>query len=368
MSFLINRRRFIQATSSAIAIGALSSAIGRAQAKTAGELRITMSGGSWAEAIMKAYVKPFEDETGVKVTPIMQDIPGAQISLMVKTNNVAVDVHNVSAPGTLSLANGGYLEKIDYSNFDQQELGAVLDFCKNPFGFGSYVSSQTMVYNTNKFPSGKPRPTSWAEYWDVKSFPGARSLRSGTYGTVGPWEQALLADGVATDALYPMDIDRIFASLDKIKPHVRKWWTNGAEILQIMRDDVAEVVQAPDARAISLIDSGAPFEINRNQAMLGWDYWTIVKGSPNVEAAQKFIASTARPERQAAFAKLVAQSPSNSNAYKLIPENVARNLATHPDYKATSFPFNAQWYAETGSDGMTNIQRLINRWNEWVLR
>lgn len=38
--------------------------------------------------------------------------------------------------------------------------------------------------------------------------------------------------GVPADRLYPMDIDRIFASLDKIKPHIRKWWGTGSEIQQ----------------------------------------------------------------------------------------------------------------------------------------
>lgn len=364
MSIWLNRRHFMKVTSSAVAIGALSAP--RVLAGSAGELRLNMSGGNFGEALIKAFVKPFEAETGVKVTPVTRDLTEAQVGLMVKTNSVTVDVVLLNQSSSLNLAANDLLEKIDYSIF--KESDGIVDYCKQPFGFGSYIYSLNMVYNTKKFPADRPRPTSWAEFWDVNKFPGPRSLPNGQFGSLGPWEEALLADGVAKDALYPLDIDRIFASLDKIRPHVRKWWTSGAEILQIMRDGVADVVQSYDGRALSLVDQGEPIQINRNQAKLNWDYWVIPKGSPNAQNAQRFIELTSRADRQAAFAELFAQSPSNRKAYDRIPDGVARKLATHPDYLASSFPLNAKWYTETGPDGITNTQRLMKRWNEWIVR
>jgi putative spermidine/putrescine transport system substrate-binding protein len=170
------------------------------------------------------------------------------------------------------------------------------------------------------------------------------------------------------DKLYPLDIDRVFASLDKIKPHIRKWWTGGSEILQIMRDNVADVVQSYDGRALSLIDEGSPIEINRNQAKLTTDYWVIPKGSSNAQNAQKFLEITGRADRQAAFAELIAQAPTNKNAFKTIPDDVARKLASHPDYAASSFALEAKWYAEVGPEGRPNKDRLVERWNEWILQ
>ncbi|WP_312841749.1 extracellular solute-binding protein [Sinorhizobium psoraleae] len=168
----------------------------------------------------------------------------------------------------------------------------------------------------------KPRPTTWADFWNADKFPGVRSLVSGAYGSEGPWEEALLADGVAADALYPMDIDRVFASLDKIKPHIRKWWSSGSEIYQIMHDKNADIMQSYDGRAQSLIDQGAPIEISRNQAKLTWDYFTIPKGSSNVSSAQKFIEFATRADRQAAFVKLIPYGPTNRNAFKLMPRSL----------------------------------------------
>ncbi|WP_348627832.1 MULTISPECIES: hypothetical protein [unclassified Mesorhizobium] len=75
-----------------------------------------------------------------------------------------------------------------------------------------------------------------------------------------------------------------------------------------------------------------------------------------------------RAERQAAFAQLIPYGPSNLNASKLIPEDLGRKLANHPDYMVSSIPKNWQWYVETGSDGLTNNERLAQRWNEWILQ
>lgn len=368
MAHLLNRRRFMHGTSSTIAVGALSSFGGGALAQTPGSLTVVVGGGEYGKALTEAFVKPFEAETGIKVTTVTQDVSGAQLEMMVRSKSVTADVIIRSVASAHILARKGFLEQIDYSIYKRDELDGIEEYCKQPFGLASYIYSINMVYNTKKFPVGKPRPATWAEFWDVQKFPANRALGTGQYGYAGPFEEALLADGVAINALYPMDIDRIFASLDKIKPHVRKWWSNGSEVQQIMRDGVADLIGSFDGRALSLMDKGEPIEISRNQAKLTYDFWIIPKGSPNVQRAQKFIELTSRADRQAAYAQLFNQGPSNRNAFKLMADNVARKLPTYPEYMATSYPVNPNWYLEAGSDGKANYERLAQRWSEWILK
>lgn len=357
----------MRAGSSALAVGALDSICAHSLAQSPGELRVLVGGGDWGKANIEAYVKPFQAETGIKVTAITDVTSLAQIELMVTTNNVTVDVVSMGQSAAFPAAKKGYFEQIDYSIYKKEELGGIADFAKEAFGVGALIYSYAMVYNTQKYPAGKPRPTTWAEFWDAQKFPGVRVLVSGERGE-GPWEEALLADGVAPDALYPIDIGRVFASLDKIKPHIRKWWSTGSEIQQIMRDRVADLVNAYDGRAGALIAQGAPLEINWKQAKLAWDYWLIPKGTPNARSAQKFIEFATRADRQAAFAQLIPYGPTNLNAFKLIPEEVGRKLASHPDYLSSSIRVNMKWYGEVGPDGLTNTERLRERWNDWVLR
>lgn len=367
MTISMNRRRFIQATS-AVAVGAVSFESTRATAQSTGELTVALNGGEYAKACIEAYVKPFETETGIKVNPITDEVPQAQLELMVSTNSVSVDVVPVSSTVDAAAERKGYLEKIDYSIYKKDELDAMLGFANSPYSVGSIVYAYCMVYNTEKFPDGKPQPSSWAEFWDLSKYPGVRTLASGVYGEGGPWEEALLADGVAADAIYPLDIDRVFASLDKIKPHIRKWWTTGSEIGQMLHDKAVDLAQCYDGRAVLMIDQGVPIKINRSQLKLTWESWGIPKGAKNLQNAQKFIEFITRADRQAAFAQLIPYGPTNRNAFKLIPEDLGRKFASHPDYLNSSIIMNARWYADAGSDGVTNKERIIQRWNEWILQ
>ncbi|MER9319933.1 ABC transporter substrate-binding protein [Mesorhizobium sp. M0659] len=367
MKFSINRRRFVQTASTALALGALPSFAKRASAQSK-EVRVLVYGGAVGKAAIEAFAKPFEAETGIKVTAITQDFQAAQLELMVKTNNVTVDVAPLGRGSAIPAAKKGFLEHIDYSIYRKEELDGIVDFVRQPFGVGIFVYGYVMVWNIKKFPVDKPRPNTWAEFWDVEKFPGARLLVSGQLGEEGPWEEALMADGVPTDKIYPMDVDRVFAKLDQIKPNIRKWWTSGSESQQLMRSGVGEVMNSYDGRAQLLIDQGDPIEINRNQAKITWDYWVIPKGSPNATNAQKFIEFATRADRQAAYAQLTNYGPTNLNAFKTIPDKLARKLASHPDYLKNSLRINSEWYAEVGSDGKTNAELLAARWSDWVLR
>ncbi|SFN96411.1 putative spermidine/putrescine transport system substrate-binding protein [Bradyrhizobium sp. Rc3b] len=368
MSVLVDRRRLTQGGASALVIGALDSITGRALAVSSDELRVMVNGGDVGKANIEAYTKPFQAATGIKVSALTDQLTLAKLELMVTTNSVSVDVFPMSQGSALVAAEKGLLEPIDYSIYKKEELDGLFDFAKQPFGVGMVIFSYLMVYNTEKFPANQPRPTNWADFWDVKKFPGVRALVSGRNGGEGPWEEALLADGVAPDKIYPMDIDHIFASLDKIKPHIRKWWTVGSEIQQIMQDKAADLVQSYSGRAGLAVSRGAPMELNRNQSKLQWDYWVIPKGSPNAQKAQKFIEFATRAERQAALSQLFPEGPANRNAFKLLEEKVARKLPTHPEYLASAVPINMGWYSERGADGLTNTERLRERWNEWILR
>ncbi len=359
------RRQFLGtgaalAASSALPLPALGAGSG-------GELRVLVGGGDWGKANIAAYVEPFQEETGIQVTAITDQVNLAQVELMARSGNVTVDVISYGQSGAETLARKGVLEDIDYSLYGEDQLAGLTDFAKKPWGVAALVYSYVMVVNTKTFPDGAPRPQSWADYWDVERFPGTRTLISGRSGTEGPWEEALMASGVAPQDIYPMDIDRIFESLDRIKPQIRRWWTVGSEIQQIMHDGAFDVTNSYDGRAMLLVNQGAPLEIVRNEAKLNWDYWMIPKGGPNLEAAQRFIQFATRADRQAEFAQLIPYGPSNLDAYRSIPEERARQLASHPDYVVNSVPIQASWYNETQADGRTNVEHLIQRWNEWVL-
>src|SRR3546814_2888227 len=81
-----------------------------------------------------------------------------------------------------------------------------------------------------------PGPRSWADFWDVKRFPGKRGMRKTPKYSL---EFALLADGVPPDQVYPTlrtpaGIDRAFSKLDEIKPNV-VWWSSISQVPDLDR-------------------------------------------------------------------------------------------------------------------------------------
>ena len=127
----------------------------------------------------------------------------------------------------------------------------------------SYSLGTNLVYRKDRFPNGGPQ--NWADFWDVKRFPGPRCLFDRSFTCLA---FALLADGVPIDKLYPMDVDRAFRKMNEIKPHIKVWWREGAQSQQLIRDGEVVMIGMWSARAIDLIEDKVPLEIVWNGAEL----------------------------------------------------------------------------------------------------
>ncbi len=77
-----------------------------------------------------------------------------------------------------------------------------------------------LTWSKKAFPNGGPQ--SWTDFFDTAKFPGPRSLPD--TGDREWWVPlaALLADGVAPDKAFPMDIDRAYKKLDALKAADRR--------------------------------------------------------------------------------------------------------------------------------------------------
>ncbi len=67
------------------------------------------------------------------------------------------------------------------------------------------------AYNADKL---KTAPSGWADFWDVKKFPGKRGMRKGTRYNL---EFALMADGVA-----PADVYKALGHQGRCRPRVQE--------------------------------------------------------------------------------------------------------------------------------------------------
>ncbi len=318
------------------------------------QLTVADPGGPYSPGYRKAFYDPFEKATGIKVINVARDAePTAQFRAMVETQSYSWDVC------TLTLSARDILEKRDLLepiNLTAADAPGLMADALTPVWLGIDVYSTIMAYRTDKFDAAKA-PTSWADFWNVEKFPGRRALRKNPIDTL---EQALLADGVTLDQLYPLDIERAYASLEKIKPHVDVWWTGGAQSSQLIQSGEVDLIALWNARAQAVIDGGAPVKIVWNQGLYSIEGWGIPKGSPRAEIARQFVKFCADPKQQALFTEFLAYGPTNLKAYENIPAERAAALPTSEANLKLMTIAREDWWSANRSD-------MTERFNAWIL-
>lgn len=314
---------------------------------------LTDSGGSTETAYAKAFYKPFERETGIQVVFAPRpNLALGQLKSMVKANHVEWDLTYLTDYLAVAAAKDGLLDRIDYSKIDPKRLQEMLPGTVTPYMVGGELFGTVQAYSTQKWPAGKG-PRNWADFWDVKRFPGRRSMAGFSYG---PIEPALLADGVPKDKLYPLDLPRAFKKLDEIRPHVNVWSTSSAQQYQLLVNDEVDLIQGFANRIESAIANGAPYAVQWQDGSVNHEGWVLPKGAGNRATALRLINFMLDARRQAE--SVTGSGPTNKLSSAFMPENVARSVPTHPDNLAKLYRPDAAWLAE-------NQQELQARWTRW---
>ena len=322
--------------------------------KGTGELRIAAYGGTAQDAERTAYFAPFGEQSGVKV----HDFAGAdlnKVKAMVETGNIEWDVVQLSQGSVKNLMkHGDYFEKIDYDLVDTANIEPAY---RTDYSLDMLVWSEVMAYRTDAFNGAVP--VGWADFWDTKKFPGDRAL-----GGAGPstpeLEFALMAAGVAPDKLYPIDIEKAFASYDRIKASVVKWWETGAVPTQLLTDKEVVLTSVWNGRMAAIQAAGVPAAISWDQGLLKRDAWAVPKGSPNKVNAMKFIAYSTMAVPQARLSSLIPYGFVNAQSPQYVAPKQLALLPSAPSIKSRLVPYDYQWWS-------MNRDAVIARWDKWVL-
>jgi putative spermidine/putrescine transport system substrate-binding protein len=337
------------------ATGALAMPAIRARAAS-GRVVVRSLGGAYQDAMAAAIHKPFTAATGIEVVSIPST--AAQVLAMVKAGHVQLDVMDAGSTTQIALQGSGALADIDYAGFKLTNPADIHDNVRTPTMVGNLFFATVMVYDTRTY-SAAHHPKSWAEFWDAKTFPGARTLADQSSGAA-ELEFALLADGVAKDKIYPVDLDRAFASLSRIRPAIVKWWQTGAQSAELMENKDAVLGGLWNGRAQDLIDKGAPLAIEWNEAKRQVQALSIVKNAPNAANAQRFVDFALQPRVQADIATRIAYGPTNKQAMQYVPAAAAQKLPSENAHYASGFDQDAAWWG-------ANLAKVGTRWQAWVL-
>ena len=350
-----DRRKFLRVLGKAAAGSALTAPLGAlsALAETKPITYFTY-GGAWKQAIMAAFGEPFTKKTGIPVQ-YQEPYNFAKMRAMHEAHAQQIDAVTVSGTEIIIAERLGMITPLDWSLIDKSALADVQ--IRRPNVIGGAAQSMNVCYSTKKWP-GDDHPKSWADFWNVEKFPGRRSLRRDPVWTI---EVAVKADGVKDSEFYPIDVDRAFRSLDRIKPHIKTWWSDNSQSQQLMEQDEVDIIHMTNGRATqSILDHKAPFALVWNEATYSGhgEGWIVPAGCPNPIGGMKWLDIVGRAEYQAVFSRLLYYAPQNPNAIPLLDANIARLMPSHPDNEKVAHVMNFNWWA----DNQAAVQRRFEQW------
>lgn len=350
--FILTRRELLVGGAAALAAPYVWSGPARA----AGQVVVRNPGGAYSDAQKQYIYDPFTKETGIEVVIVASTL--TKMLAMAKSGNTELDVADAGFDGLTTLDRTGALAPIDYASWKYTDAKDIPEEYVTPTTAGLCLYATVLGYNTETFPEGK-QPKGWAEFWDAAKFPGARMLADMASGSPN-LEFALIADGVPMDKVFPIDIDRAFKSLSRIKPYVKKFWDTGALSAQMLADKDVALGSIWNGRLQAIADKGAPVAIEWNQHMLALQGYGIFKDAKNMKEAQLLIDYAMQPKAQLGLPKELAYGPTNRKTFDMLPPERVAMLPGIPEQLKRSFLQDAQWWDE-------NRAKVNSIWSKWIL-
>jgi putative spermidine/putrescine transport system substrate-binding protein len=208
-----------------------------ASAEMAKELHVTHAGGQWGDAVTECVDKKMPEKYGFKV---IVESPGglAKLRAMVESGTITSTAWDAESGEVAQEVALGLIEPLDWAKINPYPM---FEEAKQESAIGTNYYSTVMAWR-----SDAKALSNWVEFFDTKNFPGKRALPK--YASfVLPF--AILGDGVPADKLFPLDLERAYKTLNRIKADTI-WWEAGAQPPQLLQDNEAQYVISWSGRVV----------------------------------------------------------------------------------------------------------------------
>lgn len=338
-----SRREFVAGVGAAGA----AFAIGRARAREVTKISFVSFGGSYGDFAREYWIKPFTAETGI-VVDYVNGPDLAKVKAQVSNRNVEWDVFD--GPGSAGYAGveENLWEPIDARLIDSARFTSKL---RSELLVPTFIYTGGIAYD----PARTKRPArNFRQLWDVRNFPGRRGLRTRVSETM---EIALLADGVEPAKLYPLDLDRGFKVLERIRNSVKKWFEQTTQGITLIQTNEVDYTYTYANRVKAAKDAGVSLEFSFDQCLSATNYFMVPRGSPRKEAAMRFIEYVTRPEQQAVMAEKLGLFPVTRGALDRVS---AAARAWLPDIETSTVRLDDEYWRD-------HFVAADKRFKEWIL-
>jgi putative spermidine/putrescine transport system substrate-binding protein len=313
------------------------------EAITSSQVIIGNYGGDTEEARKKVFWTPFEERTGVQV-------------ISADAGALAVPMLQGEIPTKWDAVHGSVQESYAAQIHGKKPLPKLPKLCfedlveptkMQPYMWQSFILAYVPGVIEGTF-SGT-QPTTWADFFDTKKFPGKRAFPA-EYFTGGTMEAALLADGVAPADVYPFDYERATAKIASIFDDL-VIYTEYAQAQSFLTSKTASMSFAPNGLWKELENKGISMQILWDApAVLDTNGMNIMPEPPNPDAVEALAAFCNQPKLQAEFAEITNYGPPTKEAFEVLSTEQAEELPNAPGRKNKFYDnpiYNAEHQPET---------------------
>ncbi len=324
-----------------------------------GEVVFSSWGGAFQDALRESMLDPAAHKLGLT---IKEDTTNgiSDVRAQITAGAVAWDITEQALSDCARLKQEGALETIDYGVVSTDGIPSSL---VDSEWVGLLTYSLVIGWQAEKF--GENGPQSWADFWNTEAYPGTRAMFNSVSHSL---EAALMADGVDSADVNTVlrskgGVDRAFAKLEEIAPHITVWYRGGSQAAQLMADEEIDFIHIGNGRADSLNADAVQVGFTWNQATTDADCLLVPKGAPNRENAMRVLDEMLSAEAQARMAVAISYGPVNAKAFDtglISPELAAKNNAA-PDNMRTQVVIDAGFYVENFAELQERFDTLVQQ-------
>jgi putative spermidine/putrescine transport system substrate-binding protein len=277
---------------------------------------------AWEGYTQPEWVKPFEKQTGCKVTSKYAGSSDEMVTLM-RQGGSQYDMVSASGDASLRLIKGGDVQPMnpklipDFPNF--------IDALKSPphntidgvhYGISLQWGPNTLLYNTQKV---KPAPTSWSTLYDAK-YKGQITIPDNPIqiADAALYLSKTKPDLKITDP-YELNQKQFDAAVNLLKqqrPLLKKHWSLASDEIDLFKNGDATLGASWPYQTNTLVADKVPVkDLIPKEGATGWaDTWMLSSKSKHPNCAYLWTKWVSTPKVQAQQAIYFGETPANTKA------------------------------------------------------
>ena len=283
---------------------------------------------NWGEYIDESILKDFEKETGIKV--IYETFTqNEDMYMRIKEGGSNYDVVVPSDYMIERMISEDMLMEMDMSklsnfkNIGEDYLNMEYD-PEQKYSVPYFWGTVGILYNKKMI---KEKPESWSVLWD-KKYKDNIIMMDSTRDSIGI---ALIKDGYSMNSRNMKELEQAKNDLIEQKKIVMAYLVDEIKSQMVNEEAALAPVYTGDAIVAMNENENLDYVIPKEGSNIWFDAMVIPKEAKNVENAYKFIDYVLRPEVSAKIAEYVEYSTPNTEAYKLLENDLNFKEVAYPD-------------------------------------